>query len=241
MGVFYAILYWERILALEPLAVCIYSHKSGLQETLEAQLAAQGIEYLPVVEPSFSWKSRALRTLEVAKAHPDRLLLFLDAWDTIMLGTKAELMNLGLERGITFAASRLCWPDEKRYVDYNNRQAFQLMSPWRYLNSNPMTGLGSSIASAMEYGWQRWPIVGDSADTRVADGDVCERFYTHLYLDTDFDISLDTECRVSQIFLCSTPGDLAVANRRIYNTRTHSWPIFLHANGGVSVNMEWFR
>lgn len=225
----------------DPLVVAIFDRKSGYQNVMESQLKGAGVDYLPVPIPHFSWRERALRTKQVAETFPNRFLFFVDAWDTLFLGTAADLSHCVHESMVTFAASKRCWPDD-RHGDYNVRQEFGSVSRWRYLNSNPMAGYGSEIARLIEYGWQRWPIVGDSADPGVETGDVCERFYTHLYLDAPPEFSnrvhIDTRCAMSQIFLCSAPQEIAIHAPRIFNTVTRSYPVFLHLNGQVQLPRE---
>ena len=226
---------------MEPLVVYVYSYSAGYQPDLEKQLDKAKVDRLPVQIDNFSWRTRALKTMDVAREHIDRVLIFVDAWDTLFLGSKEELMALRLDDGITLAASKVCWPDVDRYTDYNKKQAFQTISAWRYVNSNPMAGLGRNIAEAMEWCWERWPIKGDSCDVKTADGEVCERFFTHAYLDSPFKIKVDTMCRLNQIWLCSTPGDLYLSGNRIYNCMTGSSPVFLHMNGGHKMDLSLFQ
>lgn len=227
----------------EPLVVTICNRKGGYQEELEKRLHEESIDYLCVFIEPFSWRLRVLKTLEIAKEYPGRPLVFVDAWDTLLLGTKAELESWFFSHtGITLAASKKCWPDTERYLDYNVKQSGKVMTAWRYVNSNPMAGLGRDIAAAMEWTWAKAPLEGDSSDTREPNGNVCERFYTTMYLDAPLDsVKVDSVCRLNQIFLCSTPGDLYVANGRIHNLRTGSKPIFMHLNGKIEFPLELLR
>lgn len=229
-------------MAIEPLVVTICDRKGGYQDELERRLAEESLDYLCVFIEPFSWRLRALKTLEIAREYPDRPLVFVDAWDTLLLGSKKELVAwFECHEGVMLAASKKCWPDVERYLDYNVKQAGQPMSAWRYVNSNPMAGLGRNIAAAMEWTWERDPVVGDSADTREPDGNVCERFYTTMYLESPFAVEVDSRCVLNQIFLCSTPGDLFVAERRIHNLKTGSRPIWLHLNGRIQFPLELLR
>ena len=207
---------------------------------MEKRLHERGFSYLGVELPKFSWRTRTLKTMEIAGEHPDKLLIFVDAWDTLPLGYAHELDGMRLDRGITFAAAKACWPDE-RYKDYDDKHSQRMVSPWRYLNSNPMAGLGSSISEAMQWTWKHFPLTGDSADTLTPDGEVCERFYTHLYLDSPFNTHLDMGCRLNQIYLCSQPGDLRIEDGRIHNLVTNSWPVFLHLNGKHTLDTGLFE
>ena len=226
----------------EPLIVAICDRKAGYQGELEKRINEEELDYLCVILPKFSWRARILKTMEVAKEYPNRPLVFVDAWDTLLLGTKVELIDwFETHPGVMLAASKVCWPDEGKYGDYNVKQRGKALSEWRYVNSNPMAGLGKDIAAAMEWTWDKYPLEGDSADTREPSGNVCERYYTHMYLDSPFSVYVDHACNLNQIFLCSTPGDLAVEKGRIRNLRTGGLPIWFHLNGKLEMDLELFR
>ena len=214
---------------MEPLAVLIYSHRSGYLPLLEYQLKQAGIEQHHIVDPEFSWRRRIIFTRDAGRLFPNRLLVFPDAWDTVLLGTKSELIALGLETCVTLAGAKNCWPDS-READYASKQGDGL-SPWRYVNSNPLAGIGNALANIIDWGWERFPLKGDSRDIHEPAGEVCERFWTNLYLDTRFDIRIDSECRLSQSFISSVPGELKADNGRLHNLVTGSTPVFFHLNG----------
>ena len=213
------------------LAVMIYSNRGGQQNRLERQLADQKIPLLQYTIPDFSWRRRTLASLDIARNYPDRVLLFLDAWDTLLLGTREEIEALPLDEGVTFAAQKFCWPDEAREPEYPKHN-----SPWRFINSNPMVGRGESIAAALSWGWERFPLTGDT--NSCEDYDVDERFLTNLYLSEarcKFNIKLDTKCELNQIFLASVPGDLWLENGRLFNMIHGTCPIFVHFNGHTNI------
>jgi hypothetical protein len=232
----------------EPLIVLIYSFKADYQPLLEWQLKRAGLETHHVVDPDFSWRRRQLLTRDVAAQNPDRLLIYPDAWDTVLLGTKDEILRLPLEGSVTVAGAKVCWPDP-RQEDYARKYEASLVdkvwrtpkpiSLWRYVNSNPLAGLGRDIARAIDWGWERFPLKGDSSDVRVEDGEVCERFWTSLFLDgpKDLHMRIDSGCYLNQTWLCIEPEDYLIARtrtnepNRLMNRKTGSWPIFLHLNG----------
>ncbi len=211
--------------------VLIYTHKAELQPLFERQLAKAGIETLHYIDGDFSWRRLQLQTMEIAKDHPDDLLVFPDAWDTVLLGSKNELLDLHLEEGITLAGAKNCWPDFDKGPQFYAKT--KTRSPWKFLNANPMAGLGKNILQAMEWGWERFPLTGDSRSVLTPDKEVPERFFTNLYLQapTEFNIKIDTECRMNQVTMSWFPEDYKIERGRIYNPITKSWPVFLHVNG----------
>ena len=216
---------------MKPLVVYIYDRPGGYQAEMEKGLDRKGVERLPVEIPVFTWRNRILKTIEIAGEYPDRLLFFIDAWDTLMLGEKWELEKLGWERGITFAAQKRCWPDPLDMA-YNIWWESKVSTRWRYLNSNPMAGRGSDIYRALDWGWQRFPLPGGASTTTDPSGDVCERFYTQLLLRApkEWGLTIDTNCSLCQVTSEAADGELELWQTRIRNAVTGTHPIFFHLN-----------
>jgi hypothetical protein len=214
------------------MGVVIYSHRSGLQDRLEQRFVEEEIPLLSVTLPKFSWRRRTLLSADIAMRYPEHTLIFLDAWDTMMLGSREELETLPLDEGVTFAAQKFCWPDHTQSSQYDEIQDFETIGPWRFINSNPMAGLGRNIAAAIEWGWERFPIKTNTNSTEEYDVD--ERFLANLYLSEareKFNIKLDNRCELNQMFLASVPHDLWLEDGRITNLIHRTKPIFVHFNG----------
>jgi hypothetical protein len=190
-------------------------------------------EKIPLIQHSivdFSWRRRIIESMVISSMYLNDTLIFLDAWDVMFLGTKKDLLALNLHEGVTFAAQKTCWPDKTREPEYDAIQ--DNPGPWRFINSNPMAGLGKNIYSALEYGWLRHPIKTNT--NSVEEYDVDERFLTNLYLSEareKFNIKLDTRCELNQTYLASVPGDLWYESGRITNMIHKTKPVFVHFNG----------
>ncbi len=215
-----------------PLVIYIYDCSNGYQSLLEKQLDKAGVDRLADEIPAFTWGNRIKRTVQIAEAYPDRTLFFVDAWDTLFLGNLKELEDPCWADGITFATEKKCWPDPLE-AEYNVWWEMKPTSRWRYLNSNPMAGKGSSIARAIRWGWERFPLAGHTNDVVDPEGNVCERFYTKLLLQApkEWGIRLDTGCELAQTTTGNAAGELAVCDYRIKNLVLGTFPIFLHING----------
>ena len=216
-------------------AVMIYGFRNGMQDRLERKLFDQEIPVISHSIQKFGWKARVLESLKIAKDNPDDILIFLDAWDMLMLGTRQELETLSLDEGITFAAQKFCYPHENRKPEYDAIQPKDV-GQWRFINSNPMAGLGRNIAAAIEWGWERFPIKYNTNVTHMYFDNIDERFLTDLYLSEardKFNIKLDTRCQLNQIFLASIEGDLWLdaGKRRVFNVPHETYPVFIHFNG----------
>ena len=223
---------------MEPLVVYIFDHSSGHQSLMEKQLDKAGVERLPDQIPVFTWSNRIIRTMQIAEKYPDRLLCFVDAWDTLFVGRKWELESPCWEKGITFSSQKRCWPDEQPWDFYRWNRHWELAgyhTRWAHLNSNPMIGMGSTIAKAISWGWERFPLPGQTNATTDPDGNVCERFYTKLLFQAprEWDLRIDTQCALAQTVCESGPGEISIRDGRVYNLVTNTQPIWFHLNGGV--------
>lgn len=218
----------------DPIVPLIYDRKGGYQHHLEAQLKDAGIEAIDWPITDFSWRRQLLATQEVARYFPRRLLLVIDAWDQVLLGTKKELIEhaeSALLGHVTLAGTKNCWPNDRR-ADYERRRG-PVASPWQYINNSPLAGLGKDIDTVIQYGLDRFPIERDTASLAPSD-DVPERFWTQLYLEAPhLPIRVDTQCELNQIALSAKEGELMIRKGRVYNVVTGTWPIFLHLNGGL--------
>lgn len=219
------------------MAVMIYSRRGGVQDRIESKLADEKIPLLQLTDPEFGWKKRVLHTIDIARAHPCTFLIFLDAWDMLMLGTKEELLEIkGITEGITFSAQKFCWPDGSRRAEYDAKQTeAERNSAWRFINSSPMVGMGHNIATALSWGWERFPMQWNT--NSCEEYWVDERFFTDLYLKApaEMNIKIDTRCELNQNLLASVPYDLYMHRGRIYNLKHMTEPIFLHANGRTEI------
>ena len=226
------------------LAIMTASKRWGFQAQLERQLERQRVPYLYYYEPDFSWCGRVEWEFKVAEAHPDELLLFLDAWDVLMLGERSELTPLWLERGITISADRNCWPDPERAPACEARVEGS-QSPWRYPCCGIVAGKGRTLAEALRWGLDRNPLAGIPADADylLKHGDrsfgsltgTDQRFWTSLYLDPvaseRFQIRLDTECRFA-VNLCGVfAHEIEIKRGRIVCKPMATRPVFAHSNG----------
>ncbi len=224
---------------MEPLVVYTFDHSDSYQPLMEKQLDTRGVERLPDEIPAFTWGNRIIRTMQIAEEYPDRVLCFVDAWDTLFLGEAWELRAPWCSHGITFAAQKRCWPDPVGY-EYNLHWENKVATRWRYLNSNPMIGLGCNIARAVRWGWDRFPLEGHTNDTCDPEGNVCERFYTKLLFNApkEWGLRIDTKCALSQTTTDSSPGEIAIRDGRVFNLVTQTYPIWLHLNGKMAFDVS---
>ena len=214
----------------DPLVAFQYSERSGYMDVLERQLQEAGVEYIASYTPKFSWRETVLWERRISRGFRKRFIIFVDAWDTIFLGKKEDLLEF-CKPGILMAADLMCWPDQELEKEYpKNDSKLRYFTPWRYLNTTPMIGEGLAIESAIDYGWSRHPIEGDENDMYAENG-TDMRFWTNLFLYGRVGIRLDYECRFAQTLHRARPGSFSIEGKRVVNNYTGSKPLFIHANG----------
>lgn len=217
---------------MDPLVIYICDKPGQYQAELDRQLTAKGIKHMDIRISNFSWIARIDKTAEICEQYPDRTIFAVDAWDTMFMGEKFELADSRWEQGITFAAQKRCWPDPIVGF-YDVFWEFKPHSRWRYLNSNPMAGLGKNIAEMIRWGQKVCPLQGNASTCLDVSGEVCERFYTNIMIRAGrkFNMKIDTRCELSHTTTDCTAGEIEVSEFRIRNRVTGSLPIFLHLNG----------
>ena len=202
--------------------------KRGYYDALQAQVCRAGIDFIwqPIVP--FSWRKLVLWELAIASSYPDALIAFCDSWDEVFLGSRREFETVLGAQPLLFNSEKLCWPHPEKAGLYPPCD-----TPWRYVNGTAPAGLGSSITDALEYGMDRFPIIGDGTGVHDITVDNDQRFWTDVYLAGTG--KLDTECRLSQSLVMVEQGELAVKGGRLVNKITGSKPLFVHANGASAM------
>jgi len=139
------------------------------------------------------------------------VILFTDSYDVVFNEKPDELLSRW-DGNVLFTAEKTCWPDRDLEEEYPN-------SPYgyKYLNS------GGFIAT-----------VGDLinlTETKCMDHDDDQLYYTLKFLNGD-KINLDYNLDIFQT-LNQSIDDVEIHNGRVYNKVTKTYPIVIHANGGV--------
>jgi hypothetical protein len=197
--------------------------KKGFYSALERKLRQSGISLIFGDIRPFSWRKMILWEQEIAEAHSSELVVFVDAWDFLFLGSRDDLFEVVAPHTLLFHSDSCCWPQPQKMDDY---PAATLTQRWRYVNGTGPAGQGSIIADAISYGMARFPIVGDESSI-FADND--QRFWTDVYLSGLGDV--DVNCKLSQS-MQGAESAVVIEGSRVRNTITGSRPQFLHANGG---------
>lgn len=222
---------------MNEIVACCYSHRNHYLPILEEQASARGFGLVSEAI-QFSWRNMVLWTLDVCNRFPDDLLFFVGAWDTACVGDVDEVRDRGLEDCITLTGDINCWPHESKVSDFEKKVP-GVRSPWRYVNTGPLTGLGRNIAEAINWGWGRFPVEEDG----LYGGDNDQRFWTDVYLQSPIKIQIDYACMIGQTLQGKHPGMLYIEKKvgergRLRNDLNETYPVFVHANGQNSLPTE---
>ena len=190
------------------------SHPSGYYERFKKQLTQAGIEFDVDFDEEFSWKRMVEWQGAKGDEYPDRLLIFVGGWDTLLMGTKLGIQELNWDVMITFAGDKLCWPDD-RIGDYMKKGWAGMghpLGPWRYMNTGPMMGPGWLIREAVGWGMSNCPLLADDKDIVDSESGTDMKFWTSVHLDSPFGTQIDYKCRLGQTTLHEVDGDFSLTS-----------------------------
>jgi hypothetical protein len=147
-------------------------------------------------------------------------VLFLDAFDMLVLGRAEELQARFLDLGhpLVFAAETNCYPDPARAVAYP-----ACKTRYRYLNAGAWIG-DAEYARAL---------LLDAGADRVPDDTNDQGWLTELFLARPGALALDTRCELFQCLFEAVP-DLEAPRSdagRWRNRLTETQPLVFHGNG----------
>ena len=205
------------------LIACAAECEGGYLAQLRRKAKAEGIDFLFHILKPFTWAGLVRWELEIAKSYPNERIVFVDAWDFLMLGTKAELETIVNTFDLLYHSDNVCWPEPHKADSYRVDRDTE----FRYVNGTGPTGVGSVIAEAIEFGLDNFPVRGEESSI-FADND--QRFWTDVFLSGRGEI--DTECWLSASLNAVNPSEYRVFDKRLVMDNG-SMPVFAHLNGGT--------
>lgn len=180
---------------------------------LEESLKRHGWEYVTIVK---EWKGFGTKIIglyeHLVNAYDDDFI-YLDAYDNYCIAPPDEFnyKHRG-GSGLIISSEKGCYPDS------NNRGKFPTVPhEWKYLNSGQIYGRREDFMKLFEQN----PV-------RFEDDD--QRWYTDRFLERRSSISLDY-CNIFQSVAFEVEGDFTLTYNRLYNNKTHTFPMFIHGNG----------
>jgi hypothetical protein len=206
------------------------SHESGYWGRFVKQLEDEGIDYSATFDKDFSWRRMVSWQGDMGKLYPDSLCIFVGGWDTLLMGTRQEIVDFPMrEDEILFSGDKVCWPD-RRAGEYYEKVP-KATPPWLFLNPGPMAAPGWLIREAVAWGESNCPLVGDDKLIIDSDSGTDMRFWTDIFLLSPFKTRIDYRCEFGQTALNEEEFDFELVDGRIRNAVHDTLPIFLHLNG----------
>ena len=212
-------------------AVMFASHDNLQLQTVLHILKLRGIEY-KVYGKQGEWRGfgEKLRAAhQAAKELRDEHILFLDAYDTVVLGSENEILAQfeKLEHPWVCNAEPNIWPPGS----FEPEDYPQVDTPWKYLNSGAYLAERTYLLEQFD----RWVGTG-----RIPFNVDDQRWLAGYYLSEPGVIKLDTDC---ELFQCLIGGWWAFETEPgvLYNTHTCTHPLILHHNGGADLQEQRMR
>lgn len=154
------------------------------------------------------------------KCQPHNIVMFVDAYDTVILTDPSTLLKRYHQFGhpVVFSAEKNCWPDENLASLYPESE-----TEYRYLNAGCWIGQAGYFANLCEH-W-RIPELDDAEDD--------QRWFATILLESPGSILLDNHCVLFQCLLLAQDDILFV--NPVFNIATGTTPCVLHGNGAVGL------
>lgn len=176
---------------------------------MDLNMLGKGLDKFDMTNTGGGIKINLLR--EALKSHDDNdLILFLDGYDTFILGDwdEIEARFLGFGCDMVFSAETTCWPDSQL------SHLFQADTDYKFLNSGTFIGRAGAIKALIA--------------EEITNLDDDQRYITTKYLSGDHNIRLDTECYIFQ----THADNVVIKNGFTYNDHTNCYAVIYHGNGG---------
>lgn len=187
------------------------NHQGWLK--LEESLKRHGWDYQPIVKEWKGFGTKIIGLYEYLVNSYDDDFIYLDAYDNYCIAGPDEFeYKHKTGTGIIISAEKGCYPDIQNMGKFPT-----VPHEWKYLNSGQIYGRRDVFMNLFEQN----PV-------RFEDDD--QRWYTERYLERRSSISLDY-CNIFQSVAFEVEGDFTLTYNRLYNNKTHTFPMFIHGNG----------
>jgi hypothetical protein len=204
----------------DAIVVAPYTHREGLLEEYEAQLAAADVPFhleridLPGGANGFTVAKRAQFLRKMAENFIDYKVIYAtDAFDVLFFGTKEELLHKA-PQVFTCGAERNCYPEP------HLAERISGDTPWCFCNAG--------LIGCHPYALLNWC-------NRVESGpeiDLLDQAWLNRRLaDQSSLVSIDSYTDLFYVVSSEEDGSLEIKSGRLWNSRCDSFPSFFHFSG----------
>lgn len=179
-------------------------------------------------EPWYGFSMKLHLVERYLQEHDDQHVMVLDAFDSVLLGGAAELLDryFSFNHPLVMSTQMGCWPDEEKLPLYPAAP-----TPFATVNSGAWVGDRDHLLRV----FQRHPLPAGTWDD--------QRYWTDVFLGDNELVRLDYHQR---LFASCGDGFLQWREGGVVNAITGSRPLACHGNGGLSLaklhrwlGLEW--
>jgi len=184
---------------------------------LEESLKRHGWSYHPIVRDWKGFGTKIIGLYEYLCATDMDEFIYLDAYDNYCIANPEEFKFKKKDYQMIVSSEKGCYPDT-----YKMGMFPVVNHEWKYLNSGQIYGNKEHFIN-----------VYNSNPPRFEDDD--QRWYTERFLAMPDKIGLDY-CNIFQSVAFEVESDFTLTYNRLYNNKTHTFPMFIHGNGKTDMS-----
>jgi len=183
----------------------------------EESLKQHGWAYHPIVREWKGFGTKIIGLYEYLCSTDIEEFIYLDAYDNYCIASPHEFKFKKKDYPMILSSEKGCYPDTHKMG------MFPVVNhEWKFLNSGQIYGTKEHFIN-----------VYNTNPPRFEDDD--QRWYTERYLAMPESIGLDY-CNIFQSVAFEVEGDFTLTYNRLYNNKTHTFPMFIHGNGKTDMS-----
>ena len=178
----------------------------------EESLKQHGWAYHPILREWKGFGTKIIGLYEYLCSTDIDEFIYLDAYDNYCIASPHEFKFKKKDFAMIVSSEKGCYPDT-----YKMGMFPVVKHEWKFLNSGQIYGTKEQFIN-----------VYNTNPPRYEDDD--QRWYTERFLAMPDKIGLDY-CNIFQSVAFEVEGDFTLTYNRLYNNKTHTFPMFIHGNG----------
>jgi len=183
----------------------------------EQSLKQHGWSYHPIVREWKGFGTKIIGLYEYLCSTDIDEFIYLDAYDNYCIASPHEFKFKKKDYPMILSSEKGCYPDTHKMG------MFPVVNhEWKFLNSGQIYGTKEQFIN-----------VYNINPPRFEDDD--QRWYTERFLAMRESIGLDY-CNIFQSVAFEVEGDFTLTYNRLYNNKTHTFPMFIHGNGKTDMS-----
>jgi hypothetical protein len=183
----------------------------------EESLKQHGWSYHPIVREWKGFGTKIIGLYEYLCSTDIDDFIYLDAYDNYCIASPHEFKFKKKVYPIIISSEKGCYPDTHKMG------MFPVVNhEWKFLNSGQIYGTKEHFLN-----------IYHSNPPKYEDDD--QRWYTDRFLNMRSTIGLDY-CNIFQSVAFEVEGDFTLTYNRLYNNKTHTFPMFIHGNGKTDMS-----